>query len=162
MNEATLIYLAVGMSAAALLLGIFSAITSGQARFWRKHFRGEAEPENLQEIMEAVAGKIKKLEDAQAVTNGIHDSHAATLMTALQNVGLIRFDSSGDDGGNLSFAIALLDADQSGVIITSLHGRQYNRIYAKAVLAGKSEQTLSSEEQEALIQALTNKKVISN
>jgi hypothetical protein len=154
MNEATMIYLALGTSIAALLLGIFSAVASGQARTWRRHFRNEAEPENLQEIMEVVAAKIKKLEDSQEATNEIHSSHAATLATALQNVGLVRFDSGADDGGNLSFAMALLDADRNGVIITSLHGRQHNRIYAKTVRRGTAEQTLSEEEKEALTSAL--------
>jgi hypothetical protein len=157
MNEATLIYLAFGASIISLILGIYSVIRSGQARFWRRNFDREAEPENLEEIMEVVAAKIKKLEDAQENTNNIHSSHAATLATALQNVGLVRFDSGADDGGNLSFAVALLNADQSGVIITSLHGRQHNRIYAKNVTGGTSEQLLSEEEKEALIQALTQK-----
>jgi hypothetical protein len=157
MTETTLIYLAFGLSAMSLVLGIFSSLAAVKARFWRRHFRGEAEPENLQEIMEVVAAKIKKLEDAQEVTNATHISHAATLTTTLQHVGLVRFDSGADDGGNLSFAIALLDANQNGVIITSLHGRQHNRIYAKVIADGASEQILSEEEKEALIGALTNK-----
>ncbi len=155
MNNTTLVYLALGLSIISAGVGVVSLILASRVRFWHRMFEKDAEPENLQEIMEAVASKIKKLEERQDDTNKIHASHTATLTTALQHVGLVRFDSGADDGGNLSFVLAVLDASQSGIIITSLHGRGHNRIYAKSVNGGASEQTLSEEEKQALIQALT-------
>lgn len=158
MSPTTLVYLAFGLSGTAIALAIVSLMLGMRARYWRRIFESEAEPENLEEIMEVVAAKIKKLEEQQISNDSLHSSHAATLSTALQYVGLVRFDSGADEGGNLSFAVALLDADQSGVIMTSLHGRQHNRIYAKSVNRGASEQILSDEEKEALMQALTKNK----
>ncbi|MGH2513376.1 MAG: DUF4446 family protein, partial [Candidatus Limnocylindrales bacterium] len=69
---------------------------------------------------------------------------------AFQRIGLVRFNPFEDTGGNQSFALALLDAEEDGIVISSLHSRGTTRIYAKAVAAGRPEATLSNEESEAL------------
>ena len=69
---------------------------------------------------------------------------------ALQRVGLVRYNPFEETGGNQSFALALLDADDHGFIITSLHARSGTRIYARALTAGRADSQLSGEEEEAL------------
>ena len=69
---------------------------------------------------------------------------------AFQRIGLVRFNPFEDTGGNQSFALALLDAEDDGLVISSLHSRGNTRIYAKAVSAGRPEAALSDEEAEAL------------
>lgn len=73
---------------------------------------------------------------------------------AIQRVGLVRFNPFEDTGGNQSFALALIDASGSGVVVSSLHSRTGTRLYAKAVTESRSDGALSAEEQEALRQAL--------
>lgn len=67
--------------------------------------------------------------------------------------GLIRFNPFPDTGGNQSFALALLDESDDGVVVSSLHSRTGTRIYAKAVIGGKADTSLSTEEQEAIDEA---------
>jgi hypothetical protein len=66
---------------------------------------------------------------------------------------LVRFNPFPDTGGNQSFALALLDESEDGVVISSLHSRTGTRIYAKAVTAGKTDTSLSAEEQMAVDEA---------
>ena len=68
-------------------------------------------------------------------------------------VGLVRFNPFEDTGGNQSFALALLDESDDGYIVSSLHSRTGTRIYAKAVIGGKSDTSLSAEEQDAIDEA---------
>ncbi len=68
----------------------------------------------------------------------------------IQKVGFIRFNPFGDAGGNMSFTLAMLNAQDDGVIISSLHGREGTRMYAKSVRAGLSESPLTDEEAEAI------------
>jgi hypothetical protein len=75
---------------------------------------------------------------------------------AVQRVGLIRFNPFEDTGGNQSFALALLDRNGDGLIVSSLHARTLTRVYGKAVVGGKSEAALSDEESAALRQALAS------
>jgi hypothetical protein len=72
---------------------------------------------------------------------------------ALQRVGLVRFNPFEDTGGNQSFALALLDAEGNGWVLSSLHARTGTRVYAKAVRGGRSDGALSDEEAAAIKQA---------
>jgi hypothetical protein len=72
---------------------------------------------------------------------------------ALQRVGLVRFNPFEDTGGMQSFALALLDAEGNGWVLSSLHARTGTRVYAKAVHAGRSDGALSDEEAAAIKQA---------
>ena len=56
--------------------------------------------------------------------------------------------------GRQSTSIALLDANQSGVVLSSIHHRDQARLYAKEVREGKPELELSPEEDEAVKRAL--------
>jgi len=73
---------------------------------------------------------------------------------AIQRTGLVRYNPFEDTGGNQSFAVALLDANGDGVVMSSLHARQNTRVYAKTVTGGRSETALSDEEAEAVRQAM--------
>ncbi len=75
---------------------------------------------------------------------------------AIQKVEVLRFNPFKETGGDLSFAIALLDAQNNGVVISSLHGREGTRVYAKPIEDGKSKYNLSDEEEEVLKKVITN------
>ena len=69
---------------------------------------------------------------------------------AIQHVGVVRYNPFDDTGSNQSFALALLDAQGNGVVISSLHSRQQTRVYLKEIVGGRSEAQLSGEETEAV------------
>lgn len=73
----------------------------------------------------------------------------------LQKMGFVRFNPFNDTGGDQSFCLAILDGHDTGIVISSLHSREQTRIYAKRIVAGKTEGVeLSREEAEALNRAL--------
>ena len=86
--------------------------------------------------------KIKNLESICEIT--------------IQKTGVVRFNPFNNMGGNQSFVIALLDAKNSGFVISSLFIKDGNRVYAKAVKQGKSEHVLSNEELAAIKKAIAD------
>ncbi len=74
-----------------------------------------------------------------------------------QKIGLARFNPFKELGGDHSFSLAILDATDSGIIITSLHTRDRTRVYMKEIKKGKSTFELSNEEASALRSAQKNK-----
>ena len=72
------------------------------------------------------------------------------LRRSLQRLGLVRFNAFEGLGGEQSFAVALLDDEGSGVVLSSLQGRGESRLYAKPVEKWDSTYTLSVEEKEAI------------
>ncbi len=72
----------------------------------------------------------------------------------IQRVGLLRFNPFDEVGGDQSFIIALLNAENDGIVLTSLHGRTGTRWYGKTIKKGQGvEHELSNEEKEALRKA---------
>jgi hypothetical protein len=71
----------------------------------------------------------------------------------IQKVGLIRFNPFKELGGDHSFSLAILDGEDSGVVITSLHTRDRTRVYMKRVIKGKGDTELAEEERKALAKA---------
>jgi hypothetical protein len=77
---------------------------------------------------------------------------------SIHKVGIIRFNPFKDIGGDQSFALALLDGKNSGIVISSLHTREGTRIYSKPIIKGESEKyTLTEEEKQAIKTATTVK-----
>jgi hypothetical protein len=79
----------------------------------------------------------------------------AELRGTLRFQGVVRYDAYHDMGGEQSWSMAILNADHTGAIITSLHARDHARVYLKQVIAGVSEQRLSPEEERAVEVAMS-------
>ena len=77
----------------------------------------------------------------------------ATAQRSFQRVGLVRYNPFEETGGNQSFALALLDAEGNGWVLSSLHARTGTRVYAKSIRGGRSDGALSEEETAAIKQA---------
>jgi Protein of unknown function (DUF4446) len=104
------------------------------------------------ETVHQVGRDLDELTARTAVLESSARHHFARL-------GLVRFNPFDDTGGNQSFALALLDESEEGFVVSSLHSRTGTRIYAKAIVAGKADTSLSTEETEAMGLARTRKTV---
>ena len=114
--------------------------------------RGE-EGESLEGVLGAHLERVYELGrevDRLGTRTGRLESGA---IRAFQRVGLVRFNPFEDTGGNQSFALALLDAEGNGWVLSSLHARTGTRVYAKAIRGGRSDGALSEEETAAIKQA---------
>lgn len=112
---------------------------------------------------------LKQLDDYFTSIEDVQGAHRALLgemqklgtmsHRSMQKSGFFRYNPFEDTGGNQSFSICLLDAHDNGFIISSLHGREGTRMYAKEVKSGNAVQTLSDEENEVLKTALLKSEV---
>lgn len=82
------------------------------------------------------------------------DAVRRDVATSLRRVALVRYDAFGDNGGRLSFSLALLDDTGDGVTLSSIAGRTETRLYAKGVQHGVGERELSPEETQAVRAAM--------
>ncbi len=100
----------------------------------------------LDRQLDTVEEVRQRVDALAAQTRGIEEQGRR----AFQRVGFVRFNPFEDTGGNQSFALALLDANLDGFVLSSLHARAATRVYAKALAGGRCATALSSEESEAL------------
>ena len=69
---------------------------------------------------------------------------------SIRGLETIRFNPFSDQGSNQSFAIAMLNEDGDGVVLSSLYARDRMSVFAKPIKNNKSEYELSKEEKEVL------------
>jgi len=109
----------------------------------------DKEPKDLKEVLIQFEELRKEVEK---ISQGFEDLKKQGNFS-IQKVGMIRYNPFSGVGGNQSFSVALLDGDNNGVVITSLFGRDGNRVYGKALKSGASEYSLSKEEEQAIKKA---------
>lgn len=76
-----------------------------------------------------------------------------TLITAYQKIGIVKYDAFKEMGGKLSFSLCLLDDENNGFVLTSMHTREGCYTYVKEIIKGESFVILSTEERRALEEA---------
>lgn len=124
--------LAVLVSLVALGVALAGRRTSGRGR-------NRADASNLPQDPRALRQEVAALKAESA--------------QALRNLAVIRYDAFTDTGGQLSWSMALLDDSGSGVVLSSIQGRNESRTYAKSVTGWTSETQLSPEEEDAITNA---------
>jgi hypothetical protein len=107
------------------------------------------EPKDIEEVLKA----LKFLEDSFNSVSSELEAVKRDQVLSIQKVGMVRFNPFREGGGDQSFSLALLDKNNSGVIVTSLYSREGNRIYGKPIKDGNSAYTLSEEENKAIEEA---------
>ena len=80
----------------------------------------------------------------------------------IQKCGIVKYDAFNEMGGKLSFALALLDSDNTGWIMNVMHSREGCYTYVKEILKGESYVELSEEEAEALDRAIYSEDYMSS
>jgi hypothetical protein len=122
---------------------------------------GVARTADLERRLAQVSQRLELLErDVDAQRRNVTDADPRPLANAIRrtgsaisHLGLVRFDAFEDTGGGQSFALALIDDEGDGVILTSLHSRQTTRVFIKDIRGGVADAPLSGEEEGALREA---------
>ena len=109
---------------------------------------------NLERLLIGHIDEVKQVVEENRRIDAENQRISALLQKALTRVGVVRFRAFDDKGSDLSYAVALLDAENNGVILSSIFGREDSRSYVKPIQAGQSSYTLTEEEQQALHQAM--------
>ena len=113
------------------------------------------------DIIGALKDYYDKVDDLSKTVN---DTSDAVLMSRLANcendsnislkkIGLVNFDAFDDVTGKLSFALAILNNNNDGIIITSLYGHNSCNTYVREVVNGETPVKLLEEEKTALNEA---------
>ena len=90
------------------------------------------------------------LQNELAALQDEHQKLHAQVQNCLQNIKIVRYDAFDAMGGEMSYSLLLTDANNKGVIMTSIYGREESRCFAKDIDNGKSSYPLAEEEQRLL------------
>lgn len=97
--------------------------------------------------------KVNRLERQSRRMNAINeeiDDIQEVLHKSIHKYGMVKYDAFEDVGGKLSFALALLDDDNSGFVLNAVHSKENCFLYLKEIVKGESYIMLGDEEIQAL------------
>ena len=111
---------------------------------------GDVGEEGTARMLADYLGTVRATAASVTQMRAEHDELVRVMPSVIRHVGLVRFSPFHDTGGDQSFALALLDGQMNGVVVTGLHARNDSRLYAKPVERGGSSYSLTPEEREAM------------
>lgn len=153
-NLAMILVVMTILLVALIILSIVMLVKLSNAKKRYQMLLNGATGENLEDI---IADNIAVMNEL-TVKNREIDADYAQMKTlfekSIQKVAVHRFAAFSDTGGDLSYAVAMLDAHNTGIIFSSIFGRHESCTYAKPVVEGKSKYPLSAEESKVLSEAL--------
>lgn len=110
------------------------------------------------DLEKVIRKRFKEMDQVMATAKRITKEHKQTqnfLNNCVSKVSLVKYDAFEQMAGKLSFVIALLNNDNTGIIFNAMHSREGCFTYAKEIIKGESYIPLSEEEKEALEKAKT-------
>ena len=153
MPNETMVSVSLALAGLSLLVAIYAVLAARKARKEMVIFRGTADEEDVlaagiaqAERLDELAEKVSRL--GQSVVVAQRD-----VAASLRHLAVVRYNATGDMGGQYSFSLAVLDDLANGIVITSIQSHNSSRVYSKTIFEGKSEIALSPEETQAIANA---------
>jgi Protein of unknown function (DUF4446) len=151
---------AAAMALVALVLAIALWVSVRRLRRAQRLVLGDdgqrdvvAHAAGMQDAFEALREYV---DDASTRLDGRLSGAESALRGTIAHRGLVRYDAYNELSGRQSVSIALLDDEQSGIVLSCIHHRDQARVYLKQMLGGQPELELSPEEAEAVRLALAS------
>ena len=129
-----------------------SKMNKNNKEFMQKLGTGKDIGEDLNNYME----RIIELEQALSETHSYCKQLENKMKDCIQKIGVVRYNAYNDAGNDLSFAVALLDEKNNGIVFNGIYSREMSNIYAKPIADGRCEYNITKEENEALKKAMEN------
>ena len=138
----------------AFILNLYMDVRRMKKRY-KKMMTG-VESGNLERMLIGHIDEVQRVKEQNTALEVENKKISDLLQQALTRVGMVRFRAFEDMGGDLSYAVAMLDSHNNGVILSSVFGREGSQAYAKPIENGSSTYKLTEEEQQALREAMAN------
>ena len=145
-------YIVMGLVILVVLLLILAIITMTKLRRLDRKYDYFMRGKDAETLEDIIMDEIDELRDLRAEDRSNKDSIRTlnrNFRASFQKYGIVKYNAFKGMGGNLSFALAVLDYTNSGFVMNCVHSREGCYLYIKEV-----DMVLGNEEQEALEQAL--------
>ena len=150
-------YIIMGLVILVVLLLILAIITMTKLRRLDRKYDYFMRGKDAETLEDIIMDEIDELRDLGAEDRSNKDSIRTlnrNFRASFQKYGIVKYNAFKGMGGNLSFALAVLDYTNSGFVMNCVHSREGCYLYLKEVDMGQTDIVLGNEEQEALEQAL--------
>ena len=152
-DPAILIY---GLAAlVAVLLVLVIVLMKKQKDLYRKYdlFMRGKDAESLEDSFQKVYTDVEMLKQEDKANKDVIKAINIALNRSYQKTSIVHYDAFKGMGGQFSFAVAMLDRNDNGILLNCIHSRESCYLYMKEVKEGKCDVALSKEESQSLEKA---------
>ena len=129
-----------------------SKIDKNNKEFIRKLGDGKDITENLEKYIDRVIDVEIGLSETNTYCKKIENQ----VKGCIQKVGVVKYNAYKDAGNDLSYAVALLDEKNNGIVFNGIYSKEMSNTFAKPIEEGKSRYSLTLEENQAIYRAMEN------
>ena len=119
-------------------------------------FMNGKDSDNLAEAIEENFKQMNELQQNYEESQKAIEETLQGIKSTFHKMGIVKYDAFKEMGGNLSFTLCLLDDENTGFILNTMHGRDSSYTYIKEIIKGEAYATLGEEEKEALEKAINS------
>lgn len=145
---------AVGLLAVVLL--IWLAVMSRRLSRLSRQYRAMIDGTGVADLEAVIAGLQQRAAEAGREIGRLSDEWGRLeekVRLSAGRIGVVRYNAFMEQGSDLSFAVAIVNDERSGVVLSGIHSRDETFVYAKPVSGGESPYPLTPEERQAIEQA---------
>lgn len=150
-------YMILGLGIIVLLLLVVTVVCIiKMQKLYRRYdaFMRGKDAESMEDTILDIIDQIRDLKAEDRANKDAIRTCIKSVRGAYQKFGMVKYNAFKGMGGNLSFAYAMLDSNNTGFVLNAVHSREGCYLYIKTVKRGETDILLGSEEREALEQAL--------
>lgn len=148
----------IGFSFFLFILSIILLVKNHKLNQKYKKFMQGADAKNLEGRIIERFSEIDSLKLESKKIKSKIESLTDNLLITYQKIGIVKYDAFKEMGGKLSFALALLNDNNDGFILNSMHSsREGCYTYIKEIIKGESFVVLAEEEKTALEEAINSR-----
>lgn len=150
-------YYIIGLLVISIGLLIYIVVTNKKIKQMNekyKKFMSGKDGKTLENVIAKRFTQVDDLIECNKVVNKKLEGLKENIQFVYQKVGIVKYDAFNEMGGKLSFALALLDKENTGFVINAIHSREGCYTYIKEIIKGESYILLGEEEKEAVEKAV--------
>ena len=141
-----------------VILAIGLIVTFNRLQFITRKYYTLTSGKQAKDLEHIMLTRFKEMDKVKARMKRFSKDHMkfkGHLDSCFYKLGLVKYDAFDNMAGELSFSLALLNQDNSGIVLSSMHSKEGCFCYAKEIIKGESYIALSKEEKEAIQKAQT-------
>lgn len=115
-----------------------------------KMFMRGSDGQSLEKMIQRKLNQLDKVQEVNEDQGLLLKQIKGIQDNTMNKYGVVKYDAFDDVGGKLSFALAMLNKDDTGIVLNAVHSRDNCFLYIKEIMNGESYIMLSEEEIEAL------------
>lgn len=151
------VFYIIGLLVICIGLLIFNILTRRKITKLSRRYDKFLSGKDAESLEETIVQRFEQI-DTLAKVSKVHQAEIGKIKENMnkvyQKMGIVKYDAFSEMGGKLSFALAMLDKENSGYVINAMHSREGCYTYIKEIIKGESFILLGNEEKEAVDMAM--------